>query len=527
MVFAPAALARHVYVANSGNGSVSAFDTGTGSVFATIAVGGEPVDVAISPNGKRAYVANKDSDSVAVIDTVANAVVATVTVGKEPLGIAVSPDGRHAYVANFGGETVSTIDTGSNSVVATIPVGKEPDGVAVSPDGSRLLVAQRSGNVAVIDTGTNAIVGTAPDPLAPSRLAVVPNGGRAFVTDSAAASATAFSPLNGSLIGAPIPVGLKPAGVAIVPGGGTAYVASPSEGTVAPVDTVNGVPRSAPVGGFPGATGIVIAPDGLRGYVTDATGSTASVLDAVDGVPTGSVPVGPKPAGLAIVPDQGPKASLFISPARKRAKKAVTFHGSGSSDPDGKIATYTWDFGDGARLEGGQQTRFHRYRKPGEYLVTLTVTDDEGCSTAFVYTGQTASCVGSQQAVASSLITVGDTTGPILQLAGAKAQGLGGRVVVRARCPRELCGVSARGVLVTSFDRYGVSKHQSRRLGRASAASLSRGWRKLRLRLPPRARRAAIRAIALGGEAEARVAVVARDDDAELRLKKRKIELHP
>jgi PKD domain len=225
------------------------------------------------------------------------------------------------------------------------------------------------------------------------------------------------------------------------------------------------------------------------------------------------------------VPNQGPRASLFISPARKRAKKAVTFRAAGSRDPDGEIATYAWDFGDGVTLEGGQATRFHRYRAPGEYLVTLTVTDDEGCSTKLVYAGQTASCNGSQLAVASSTITVGDTAGPILRLGGAKAQRVGGRVVVRARCPREFCSIRARSTLVTTLDRDGTVKRQRRRLGGAQALRPSRSWRKLRLRLPRRARRAALRALALGGEAKANVVVVARDEDNELKLKKRKVEL--
>jgi len=519
-------MARHLFVANSGNGSVSVADAGTRSVVATVAVGGEPVDVAIAPDGTRAYVANKGNNSVAVIETKTNAQVATIAVGKEPMGVAVSPDGHRVYVSNFGDDTVSVIDTGSNAVVgAPIAVGKEPDGAAVSPDGSRLLVAQRGGNVSVIDTGTNALVGSAADLLGPSRLAVVPDGGRAFVTNSASTSVTAFSPLNGSLAGGPIFIGTQPAGIAIVPSGQAAYVAGPLDGTITPLDTSSNAPLSAPIGGFPGATGIAIGPDGLQGYVTDGAGSTVSIFDLATNVPIGAIPVGTKPVGIAVVPDQGPRASLFVSPARKRAKKAVAFHGSGSLDPDGKIATYAWDFGDGVRLEGGQETRFHRYRKPGEYLVTLKVTDEEGCSTGFVYTGQTASCHGSPLAVASSTISVGDTSGPILRLAGAKTQRLGGRIGVRARCPREPCALRAHGVLVTTSALNVRGKPRGKRLGTAQALRPTRGWRTLRLRVPAGARRAALRSLALGGEVKAKVVVIARDDDDELRLQQRKIEL--
>lgn len=526
MALAPGASARNAYVADSGDGTVAVFDTSTNAVSAVIPVGGEPVDVAISPNGARAYVANESTNSVAVIDTATNAVVAAVPVGSKPLGIAASPDGHRVYVANSGDDSVSAIDTGTNAVVgAPIPVGKEPDGVALTPDGTRLLVAQRGGNVAVVDTGTNAIVASVPDPRGPSRLAVSPHGGRAFVTDGASTSVTAFDPENGNLVGGPIPLGAQPAGIAIGPSGKTAYVAGPANDIVTPVDTSLDASLTGPIGGFPGASGVAVRPDGLQGYVTAASGSSVSILDTTNSIAVGAIPVGAAPAGIAVVPDQGPQASFFVSPARRRAKKALTFQASGSKDPDGKIASYAWDFGDGAHLVGSQVTRTHRYKRPGTYLVTLAVTDDEGCSTAFVYTGQTASCNGSPAAVSSSTITVGDTAGPILRLGGSRGQVLRRRVTVRARCPREPCAVQAHGVLTTSLESGGEATRRTQPLGRARALSPSRGWRKLRLPVPRRARLAAMQALRLGGEAQAKIGVVARDQDGELRLEQRKVEL--
>ena len=54
----------------------------------------------------------------------------------------------------------------------------------------------------------------------------------------------------------------------------------------------------------------------------------------------------------------------------------VSFDGGGSSDPDGVIARYDWEFGDGATGTG--RTTSHVYRKVGAYTVRLTVTDDSG-----------------------------------------------------------------------------------------------------------------------------------------------------
>jgi hypothetical protein len=55
---------------------------------------------------------------------------------------------------------------------------------------------------------------------------------------------------------------------------------------------------------------------------------------------------------------------------------AVTFDGSGSDDPDGSIAAYDWDFGDGS--VGSGKTPSHTYTAANIYNVTLTVTDDAG-----------------------------------------------------------------------------------------------------------------------------------------------------
>lgn len=52
-----------------------------------------------------------------------------------------------------------------------------------------------------------------------------------------------------------------------------------------------------------------------------------------------------------------------------------------ATDPDDNLLTYNWDFGDGATAEGFELT--HRYRAPGEYTVTCTVTDWEDASATY------------------------------------------------------------------------------------------------------------------------------------------------
>jgi len=61
--------------------------------------------------------------------------------------------------------------------------------------------------------------------------------------------------------------------------------------------------------------------------------------------------------------------------------QTFVFDISVSSDPDGEIVSFTFDFGDGsARREGNDLSEpiSHLYEEAGLYIITLTVTDNDG-----------------------------------------------------------------------------------------------------------------------------------------------------
>jgi len=54
------------------------------------------------------------------------------------------------------------------------------------------------------------------------------------------------------------------------------------------------------------------------------------------------------------------------------------YNGSTSSDSDGSIASYAWNFGDSGTAS--EATPSHTYASAGTYTVTLTVTDSSGAT---------------------------------------------------------------------------------------------------------------------------------------------------
>jgi PKD repeat protein len=95
--------------------------------------------------------------------------------------------------------------------------------------------------------------------------------------------------------------------------------------------------------------------------------------------------------------NQPPVARLTLSPTSGTAPLTIAGSSAGSSDADGTITGYAWDFGDGSGATGAQVE--HTYSTVGEFVVTLTVTDDEGAtgaaSASAVATGSSAVYNGS------------------------------------------------------------------------------------------------------------------------------------
>ncbi len=81
------------------------------------------------------------------------------------------------------------------------------------------------------------------------------------------------------------------------------------------------------------------------------------------------------------IPNTPPSASFTASPITGPEPLNVTFDASRSGDPDGTIASYAWDFGDGQT--GAGMIVAHSYTTNGTYAAVLTVTDNLGATNSY------------------------------------------------------------------------------------------------------------------------------------------------
>ncbi len=82
---------------------------------------------------------------------------------------------------------------------------------------------------------------------------------------------------------------------------------------------------------------------------------------------------------IALTPGSVPKNQPPVAAFEASCQQNVCdVDASGSSDPDGSVASYAWEFGDGSG--GAGKTASHAYSTAGDYTVKLTVTDNDGAT---------------------------------------------------------------------------------------------------------------------------------------------------
>ncbi len=403
VIAASASAAPLVWISNTAKESVSTIDSGTGRLVGSpITVGGEaPTSIAITPNGRRALVVNRSGPSVSVIETATRKPVKTLPLGSNGEQVAISPDGKSAYVTDESDEEIHVIDPETAAETGSFEVGGEVEQIAFSPDGTHAYAGIAPEDIAVVNTSTEGVIGK-PIPIGGFAESIVfaPDGETAYATVNGGKEVVVIDTALAAVVKS-IPTPEVPRHLAVSPDGKRLYISQPSAKVILVAETATDTIVGAPIGVPGGTNEIAITPDGKTAWV----GSTEEVtpVNLVTGrAETATSTPGAGVADLVVAPDQSPTAAFAVPSVT--AGTPATFSGAASSDPDGSIASYSWNFGDGTTANGVSPG--HTFAKSGTYDVELSVLDNEGCGAEEVFTGRTAYCGGNPAASVTRSVTV-------------------------------------------------------------------------------------------------------------------------
>ncbi|WP_431030917.1 putative Ig domain-containing protein [Plantibacter sp. RU18] len=165
-----------IYVGSGGfgtAGTVSAIDSTSGRITATISVGQRPADLTVDEANNKVYVANYADASVSVIDGALNAVEATISAPLSPSGylaaVAVNEGRGEIYAFYQSNRTqpsyIAVIDVISNEVTRTVPLGfwySPSVKVAINPFTNKAYIPTAAQTIAVVDLLSGAVSTTVP-----------------------------------------------------------------------------------------------------------------------------------------------------------------------------------------------------------------------------------------------------------------------------------------------------------------------------------------------------------------------------
>ncbi len=201
-----------VWVADAANNRVDAILTGNNVVAYQIAVGTNPVALAETPNQLRLYAANMGSGggggsvtSINPSDRSVNPPIGNAT-WVSPVSVAARSDSGRAYVLDQGSGLVSAIDTSSDSVVNSVSVGVGANFMLYDPTRNRIYVSNPAANtVTYLDASTDALTPVVIPVANPISVAALPDGTRAYVTSASVSGGnvtsrvTVINASNGSI----------------------------------------------------------------------------------------------------------------------------------------------------------------------------------------------------------------------------------------------------------------------------------------------------------------------------------------
>lgn len=135
-------LRTRLYVAVSGRDEVLAIDVFKRRILHRLKLnfGDKPVELVLSPDGRRLVAVNEDSNTVTLIDAFSLTETARIQVGNGPTSAVMDPSGSRVYVMNTGAQSISVVDLTQKTLVVTIGVEAAPLRGAFNRQGDTLFV---------------------------------------------------------------------------------------------------------------------------------------------------------------------------------------------------------------------------------------------------------------------------------------------------------------------------------------------------------------------------------------------------
>ncbi|MCF7876582.1 PKD domain-containing protein, partial [Candidatus Bipolaricaulota bacterium] len=127
----------------------------------------------------------------------------------------------------------------------------------------------------------------------------------------------------------------------------------------------------------PGTYSLVLNEDTLPPRSEITTGNADISVDLAGGE-TKEIEIGSFQRPREIIFGQPPEADFAYSPEAPTVGSEVNFSGGLSSDPDGNITKYEWDFQSDDQVDQTGKIVTHTFPEAGTYEVSLTVTDNDG-----------------------------------------------------------------------------------------------------------------------------------------------------
>lgn len=272
---------------------------------------------AVAVTNSRAYLVNSAAGTVTVINTLDGTVVSTIAVGADPVAVAVKADGTAAYVADAAGRSIKVIDTATNTVKRNIALSFTPTALAISPGGGSLYIGNATGRMAKLSTSTNRIVAWISGTTGARALVVSPNGKRVYASTPAGIAvytttswwSTSAKLLAGTTGSTVLAVSRDSASVYTVTGGSQIKVLSVTNFTILDEFTA-----AKP------ATGAAVSKDGSLLFLTAADGDLA-VYDTKTRTLQTTLDTGSVAGGLAAGPDG---MQLYVTDTAAGALRVVS-----------------------------------------------------------------------------------------------------------------------------------------------------------------------------------------------------------